>query len=110
MQVNSSLTISTNSSIYDTIAHPVVGLLSNENIIKNCADDLVKLISSGYALTMEVATNDATRPEDNKKAEHAITLWGLDYHLDKNKAIFRSPLARQSPIWQDEGWLLQNCC
>lgn len=85
----------TATPLYDTSEHPVTGLLSNENIIKNCADDLVQLISSGYALTMEVATNDSPNP---KWAEHAITLWGLDYHLDENKAVIDTVYITDSDV------------
>ena len=61
--------------LYDSKEHST-SLIANENIMVNCAAQLVSLLNN-HAMAVEVAT-------DVGKPAHAITLWGVEYHLDSS--------------------------
>ncbi len=64
--------------VYDTAMAPVFIANSNNRDVYTKASALVGALNAGYALSIEVGTNDGG-------SSHAITLWGLEYHLDEQE-------------------------
>ena len=61
------------TSVYSTADSPIYIDGSTSGNVYTKAAALVGALTSGYALSIEVGTNDG-------RASHAITLWGLEYH------------------------------
>lgn len=67
----------TSTPLYSISDNPVTiadtKLVTNGNNVKLQHKKIVEALASGYALSLEVNTNDGT------VGEHAITLWGVEY-------------------------------
>lgn len=73
-------------SVYCTADNPVYIANRNTGASDTCAQAaaLVGALDSGYAMTLEVGIAGTT---GNVPSSHAITLWGLDYTMDKDGNI-----------------------
>lgn len=86
IQVDKNFTPSFNANggylkdVYNTTLDPIFIQGSDSSDVYTKAASLVGALEDGYALSIEVGTNDGT-------SSHAITLWGLDYHLDGENII-----------------------